>query len=250
MSQKRTFKECNNEGCQGDEPPSKRQRVAEDDDQTQDRTVSEQILYESSKMKRKWNECTEAIKFCVKTELIDEIINTLITFCQPPSFIFTPDIEREIDGFDGTANREISYKIMDNAVSDYSIIACGYCERLINDIKSEKETKFKDCLFINSHIYHWKGSFDAGNIRIDNIENKACIIDEGNGDAQFVMDAMNEMEIDGSEDCVVFRNPAPLEELMASQHCGCFGHYELYKIQYMEYLGKRIVALTYDTESG
>ena len=65
-----------------------------------------------------------------------------------------------------------------------------------------------------------------------------------------MMDALNEIKVSGSKDCVVFKNPAPLEELMDLNHCANFVHSGLYEIKYMEYLGKRIVSLCYDTESG
>lgn len=268
MSSTRSYTESNTDKSNDGGPATKRQRIAieQENHQTQKRTTSEQIVMEASNHKMKWNECIEAIKLCLKTTLIDEIIYQLITFCQPPSFKFEPTIAIKANGnvYDdedcynervhwdifSRKTGEMCQEIMDKSISDYCIIACGYCKRIIEDIKNGKGDKFKNCLFIGYTIWHREGDIDdTWKVRR---ESKVCMIDETNGDAQFLMDAMDETKITrrGNKDLVAFRGRAPLRELMELDHCANFGHSGLYKIQCAEYLGKRIVELLYDTESG
>ena len=231
-----SFKEASNgDESYHNEPPPKRRRVME----LQKKTTLQQIINEVTKR----NEYFKEIELCLKASLTDKVIMEVIKYCRPISFAFSPTIAFEVDGEVYTNGYEIDYDtredkisemcctITNQSVSDYTIISVGVCDRLVDIIRNHKGDEFKNCSLI-----------EFGPKRI--------IIDENDKDIQLLMKQMSvQYNIQSNlYNCVVFRNPLALEELMTLAYYAGFDHSMLTDIEYIECMGKRFVVLTYDTE--
>jgi len=186
--------------------------------------VWQQIRNESRQHKQEWISFLTTV---LKPHLPDALTLTLSKFYQPP-FSFRPTLPK----FDRdasfeqqcTVNEEVATKCLTKCVSDCAVILCGYTERLVVFAKRQDS-----CLFMTSR-------------------NKVIWTDESEL-SKFLLSKIKPM-LSLASDSIVFRHPVPMQELMAEEHCGCFKHFDLFRMSYTEAYGVRVIELEYDTEGG
>mmetsp|Transcript_19989 Transcript_19989/g.31752 ORF Transcript_19989/g.31752 Transcript_19989/m.31752 type:complete len:270 (-) Transcript_19989:5-814(-) len=231
----------NDDGAQesSEQPPPKKQRVHLQQ-ATANKTVHvwEQIRNESRNRKQEWVSFLTAL---LEPHLPAVIAAILSEFYQPP-FSFAPTLPRRppigedtrnwIDWFSKVeaAKKELIAKCMDETLSDCVVIQCGvrYPERLIPLAKQQE-----GCLLVNS--------WSRQPIWTDNSElSRLLMSDEIKPMLPF---------LPGS---IVFRSPAPIQELYENTHWLCFedfNDFNLFGVSYTEASGVRVVEFQYDTES-